>query len=55
MAAGRAGEEGGSPIASWIETDPASGRQTLKLPLPEPATVQRLADALQGLLAGWKR
>ena len=50
LAAGRAE----SPSA-WIETDPASGRQTLKLPLPESATVQRLADALQGLLKGWQR
>lgn len=35
-----------------IETDGRSGKSYLKLPVPEPATVQRLADALAGLLAG---
>ena len=31
---------------SWIETDAATGKSYLKLPVPGPATVQRLADAL---------
>ncbi len=41
--------------AAWIERDPQTGRDVLKLPLPEPQTVQRLADALSGLLAGLRR
>jgi superfamily II DNA or RNA helicase len=58
LAAGRpdegAAERSDAP-APWIETDPATGRRSLKLPLPEPATVQRLADALQSLMKGWQR
>ena len=30
----------------WIERDPASGRQHLKLPLPSPDTAEKLSDAL---------
>jgi SNF2 family DNA or RNA helicase len=37
---------------AWIETDAATGKSWLKLPMPEPAVVQRLADGLSGLLAG---
>jgi len=58
LAAGRAGAGAAvrsDAAASWIETDPGTGRQSLKLPLPEPATVQRLADALHGFLKGWQR
>jgi hypothetical protein len=33
-----------------VETDPQSGRAYLKIPVPEPATMQRLADALRDLL-----
>ncbi len=39
---------GRSPL---VETDPQTGRSYLKLPVPEPATVRRLADALRDLLA----
>ena len=38
-----------------IERDPVTGRDFLKIPLPQPQTVQRLADALGGLLAGLRR
>lgn len=38
---------GSSPL---LETDPQSGRAYLKLPVPEPAAVQRLADALREVL-----
>ena len=41
--------------AQWIERDPRTGREYLKLPMPEPETVQRLAQALGGLLAGLSR
>jgi len=42
----------GQPPSPLLETDPKTGRAYLKLPLPEPATVQRLADALRDLLSG---
>ena len=45
---GLSGASGQSPL---VETDPQSGRAYLKIPVPEPATVQRLADALRDLLA----
>jgi hypothetical protein len=38
-----------------IERDPRTGRDVLKIPLPQPQTVQRLADALGGLLSGLRR
>lgn len=38
-----------------FERNPQTGGDVLKLPLPEPQTVQRLADALSGLLAGLRR
>ncbi|HEU0201167.1 MAG TPA: SNF2-related protein [Burkholderiaceae bacterium] len=39
----------------WVETEPATGRRYLKLPLPEPEAVQRLAEGLTGLLASLRR
>ena len=33
----------------WIERDPRTGARNLRIPLPPPATAQRLADALTGL------
>ncbi|HUG23968.1 DEAD/DEAH box helicase [Piscinibacter sp.] len=47
---GHAGER-----PAWIERDPHTGRDILKLPVPEPDTVKRLAEALGGLLAGLRR
>jgi hypothetical protein len=44
------GFSGASGQAPFVETDPQSGRAYLKIPVPEPATVQRLADALRDLL-----
>jgi hypothetical protein len=44
------GLSGASGQAPLVETDPQSGRAYLKIPVPEPATVQRLADALRDLL-----
>ena len=42
--------------APWrIETDARTGESYLKLPVPEPETVQRFAAALAGLLAGLGR
>ena len=33
--------------AFTIERDPATGQSSLRLPLPDPALMQRLAKALQ--------
>ncbi len=33
----------------WIERDPATGAQSLKMPLPPPETARQLADALSAL------
>lgn len=35
----------------WVERDPRSGQAHLKLPLPEPQTLGRIADMLSGLAA----
>lgn len=35
----------------WVERDPRSGQAHLKLPLPEPQVVGRIADMLSGLAA----
>jgi hypothetical protein len=50
----RGGADSGELLAT-IERDPRTGRDVLRLPLPQPQTVQRLADALGGLLAGLRR
>ena len=42
----------GNPAAKphpWIERDPATGGQILKMPLPPPETTKQLADALSAL------
>jgi hypothetical protein len=41
----------GQAQAPFLETDPQTGRAWLKLPVPEPAAIQRLTDALRELLA----
>ena len=33
----------------WIERDPATGAQNLKMPLPPPETTRQLANALSAL------
>jgi hypothetical protein len=33
----------------WIERDPATGASSLKIPLPPPDAVRKLADALSGI------
>jgi superfamily II DNA or RNA helicase len=40
-----------APPVPWIERDAATGRDCLKLPLPDPATLQRVAQALGALAA----
>jgi len=41
--------------APRVTTDPVSGERSLTLPLPDPATVRRLAEGLAGLLARLQR
>ena len=36
----------------WIERDPATGAQNLKIPLPPPEVAKALADALSSLADG---
>jgi superfamily II DNA or RNA helicase len=45
----------GARVPNWIKVDAETGKPYLKLPMPEPATVHRLADMLGGLLAGLRR
>ncbi|MBI3154271.1 MAG: DEAD/DEAH box helicase [Burkholderiales bacterium] len=56
---GPAGPEGSSspsgPASRWIRSDPESGQPVLQIPLPDAATVQRLAQGLEGLLAALRR
>ncbi|HSW08921.1 DEAD/DEAH box helicase [Aquabacterium sp.] len=48
-------DPGRSPAGPRISTDPRTGQRSLTLPLPDPATVQRLAEGLAGLLAQLRR
>jgi len=38
-----------APAHPWIERDPDTGAQSLKIPLPAPETARQLADALSAL------
>jgi hypothetical protein len=38
-----------APVHPWIERDPATGAQSLKMPLPPPEIARQLADALSML------
>ncbi|MDD5033568.1 MAG: hypothetical protein PHE55_02320, partial [Methylococcaceae bacterium] len=48
-----AGSEEGA--RAWVETDEKTGKSYLKMPMPEPEAVQKLAEALSGFLAGLRR
>jgi SNF2 family DNA or RNA helicase len=41
-----------APAHPWIERDPATGAQSLKMPLPSPETARQLANALSALADG---
>ena len=41
--------------AAWVETDATTGRSFVKLALPEPAALQRLAERLTGLITAIRR
>ncbi|WP_036283233.1 DEAD/DEAH box helicase [Methylocystis sp. ATCC 49242] len=49
IAALAAANDPSAPAHPWIERDPASGGQTLKMPLPPPETARQLANALSAL------
>ncbi len=49
LAALAAAHDPSAPAHPWIERDPASGAQNLKMPLPPPETVRQLANALSTL------
>ena len=44
-----------SAMSSWIEKDARTGREYLRLPLPDPGAVQALARALSRLIEGIAR
>ena len=41
-----------APAHPWIERDPATGAESLKMPLPSPETARQLANALSALADG---
>jgi SNF2 family DNA or RNA helicase len=52
VAAVAAANDPKAPAHPWIERDPATGLQSLKMPLPPPETARQLADALSALADG---
>jgi superfamily II DNA or RNA helicase len=52
VAALAAANDPGAPAHPWIERDPVSGAQSLKMPLPPPEIARQLADALSALADG---
>ena len=49
IAALAAANDPNAPAHPWIERDPATGTQNLKIPLPPPETARQLANALSAL------
>ena len=49
-----AADNSDAPAHSWIERDPATGAQNLKIPLPPPETARQLANALSALADGFR-
>jgi superfamily II DNA or RNA helicase len=54
MTALAATDNSNAPAHSWIERDPATGAQNLKIPLPPPETARQLANALSALADGFR-
>jgi hypothetical protein len=44
-----------APAHPWIERDPATGAQNLKMPLPSPETARQLANALSAFADSLQR
>ena len=55
VAALAAANDPDAPAHPWIERDPATGVQSLKMPLPPPDTARQLANALSALADGLRR
>lgn len=51
VALAQATDADSSKRPAWIETDSATGKSFIKLPVPDPQTVQRLAGAVGELIA----
>jgi hypothetical protein len=49
IAALAAANDPSAPAHPWIERNPATGAQNLKMPLPPPETARQLANALSAL------
>jgi hypothetical protein len=49
IAALAAANDPNAPAHPWIERDPATGAQNLKMPLPPPETARQLANALSAI------
>src|ERR1019366_8472453 len=49
VAALAAANDPNAPAHPWIERDPATGAQNLKMPLPPPEPARQLANALSAL------
>jgi superfamily II DNA or RNA helicase len=49
VAALAASNDPGAPAHPWIERDPATGAQSLRVPLPPPETARQIAGALSAL------
>jgi hypothetical protein len=49
IAALAAANDPDAPAHPWIERDPATGKQNLKMPLPPPETARQIANALSAL------
>ena len=49
VAALAAANDPGAPAHPWIERDPATGAQSLRMPLPPPEAARQLADTLSAL------
>jgi hypothetical protein len=49
IAAVAAANDPSAPAHPWIERDPVTGAQNLKMPLPPPETARQLANALSAL------
>jgi hypothetical protein len=49
IAALAAANDPNAPAHPWIERDPATGTQNLKMPLPPPETAKQIANVLSAL------
>jgi superfamily II DNA or RNA helicase len=55
VAALGAANDADAPAHPWVERDPVTGTQSLKLPLPPPEVAKQLATALSALANSWAK